>query len=526
MMQQIDTMMPGDYLNILKRRKWSLVLPAAVIVLAALVVAFALPAVYRSEATILIEAQEVPADFVTSTVTSYAEQRIQTLQQQIMSFTPLLKIIQDYDLYPEMKSRATTEELVARMREDTILTPVSAEVMDRRTGRPTEATIAFTLSYEGKDPRKVQRVANILTSLYLEKNLQERVEQVEETSAFLETEKARVKAELAVIESEIAAFKQQHINKLPEMLQVNMQSLNNIERNIETAQQQIRSLKERESYLDSQLISVKPHLDNQEELVSRQRLEELKVQLVALNKRFTDEYPDVKKTRAEIEELEARLDSLKSTEKGAPDNPAYITLTAQLASARADIKSIQQQIDTLEADAAKYRRRITATPNVEETYSQLLIARQNTQAKYNDLMNKLMEAQVAHGLETEQKGERFTLVEAPRLPEKPFKPNRLAIGLIGIVLGIGAGVGLAALREFTDDRIYSVNALSQATDLPVLAGVPVIMTQKDKRMLRKRQFALAGGTLVLVIGGLVVVHFAVMDLGLAWLKVMRIIGRS
>jgi len=525
-MQQPDMMMPGDYLGIIKRRKWSLVLPAAMIILAALVVAFSLPAVYRSEATILIEAQEVPADFVTSTVTSYAEQRIQTIRQQIMSFTSLLKIIQDYDLYPELRGRATTEELVAKMRADTILTPVSAEVVDRRTGRPTAATIAFTLSFDGKNPRKVQRVANILTSLYLEKNLQERVELVEETSAFLEAEMERIKKELAAIESRIAAFKRQHMNQLPEMLQVNMQSLNNIERNIETVQQQMRSLKERESYLDAQLVSVEPHVDNKEELISRQRLEELKVQLVALNERFTDEYPDVKKTRAEIAELEARLDHLESAEKGAPDNPAFITLTAQLASVRTEIKSIRQQIDTLESDAADYRRRITATPNVEEAYSQLIIARQSTQTKYNDLMNKLMEAQVAHGLETEQKGERFTLVEAPRLPQKPHKPNRLAIALIGIVLGFGAGVGLAALREFTDDRIYSMNQLSQSTGIPMLAGVPLIMTARDYSWRRTRRLALVGTTLALVLGGLAAVHFAVMDLELAWLKVMRIIGRS
>ncbi|PID40798.1 MAG: chain-length determining protein [Proteobacteria bacterium] len=519
-MQQ-EMMTPGDYLRIVKRRKWGLLLPMIGIVLIAVVVAFALPAVYRSQATILIEAQEVPADFVTSTVTSYVEQRIQTIQQQIMSFTPLLKIIQDYDLYPELKDKMTTEEIVEKMRKDTELAPVSTEVVDRRTGRPTTATIAFTLSYEGKDPYKVQRVANVLTSLYLEKNLEERVQQVEETSEFLEAEIDRIKKDLSNTEAEIATFKKAHMKQLPEMLQVNMQSYNNIERNIETARQQLRSLKERESYLDTQLISVEPYIEDEEEMVSRRRLEELRVQLVALTKRFTAEYPDVRKTKAEIAELESRLSELKKNKQGEPDNPAYISLKAQLASVRADIASIDQQIGILETDADEYQRSIAATPGVEEAYNRLLISRQSTQAKYNDMVNKLMEAQVAHGLETEQKGERFTLIEAPRLPEEPYKPNRLAIILIGIVLGVGVGVATAALVEFSDDRVYSPDELSRSTKFPVLVGVPLILTNADRSRIRKKRLLGAGLALVLIVCCIVVVHFAVMDLELAWLKLLR-----
>jgi len=523
-MQPEALMTPFDYLKILKRRKWSLLLPAVCIILLALVIAFSLPAIYRSEATILIEAQEVPADFVASTVTSYVEQRLQTLQQQIMSFTPLLQIIQDYNLYPGLKDKVTSEEIVERMRSDTTLTPVSTDVVDRRTGRPTAAMIAFTLSFQGKDPQKVQRVTNVLTSLYLQKNLEERVHQVSETSAFLENELTRVKSELVAVEAEIADFKQQNMQQLPEMLQVNMQSLNNTQRSIESANQQMRTLKERESYLDAQLVSVEPYLDNEEETIGRKRLEELKIQLVALTKRFADAYPDVKKTRAEIAELEARLKSGGTAELGAPDNPAYITLKAQLASVRTEIKSIQQQIRTLEAEAADYQQRILATPNVEKAYSQLLISRQSNQAKYNDLMSKLMEAKTAHGLESEQKGERFTLVEAPRLPQKPYKPNRLAIVLIGIVLGLGTGVGLAALIEFSDDRIYSADALRQATNFRVLTRVPIILTQKDVVRLRIKRLALTGTAMLLIGLSLAVVHYLVMDLDLVWLKVLRRVG--
>ena len=297
-------MTPADYFEIVKRRKWSLALPAVIIFLLAGIVALVLPAVYKSESTILIEEQEIPEDFVTATVTGYAEQRIQQINQRIMSFTRLMEIIQRFELYPELQDKWTTEEIVEKMKEDTRLEPVSAEIVDKRTGRPSTATIAFTLSYEGKDPQKVQQVTNVLTSLFLEENLQVREKQAQETSAFLEGEMERVKAELAQIDSQIAGFKEEHINELPEMLQLNLQSLNNIERNIELSAQQLRTLKEKEEYLQTQLASIAPF---EEAHTSRQRLEDLKVELVHLTKRFSDEYPDVVKARAEIAELENQL---------------------------------------------------------------------------------------------------------------------------------------------------------------------------------------------------------------------------
>ena len=249
----------ADYLAIASRRKWSFILPAISIVVIAVLVALLLPPVYRSASTILIEEQEIPADFVVATVTSFAEQRLQQINQRIMSTTRLMEIIEEYDLYKEMREKRTSEEVIEQMREDVQLNQISAEVVDRVTGRPTVATIAFTLSYMGKDsPTKVQRVANVLTSLFLKENLDVRERQTSDTSKFLEEEMQRVKHSLAVTESSLAEFKENHINSLPEMLQVNMQGLSTSERSIERLDEQLRSLKEREGYLQTQLANVSP----------------------------------------------------------------------------------------------------------------------------------------------------------------------------------------------------------------------------------------------------------------------------
>jgi polysaccharide chain length determinant protein (PEP-CTERM system associated) len=521
---ETSPMAPMDYMNILKRRKWSLILPALIVILIAVVVALVLPSIYMSTSTILIEEQDIPADFVMTTVTSYVEQRLQSINQRMMSYTRLSEIIKRFNLYPELKDKVTAEEIVEKMREDTLLEPVSTEVVDRRTGRPSTATIAFTLSYQGKNPNTVQQVANVLTSMFLSENLQVRETQAKETAAFLESEMDKIKEKLVDLEARVADFKNEHINELPELLQLNLQSLDRTERDVSLAKEQLRNLNERKVYYQSQLAGIEPYLETEEDMFSRRRLEELKVELVHLTKTFSDEYPDVRKTRAEIKHLEEQLaeaEAARNADKKLPDNPAYINLEAQLTNARVEIKFLQYQIKELELSATEFHRRIAATPNVEEAYNALIAERNNTQAKFDDLMRKHMEAGVAQGLEKEQKGERFTLIDPARLPEKPFKPNRLAIMLIGMVLGIGAGIGFAALREFSDDAVHNPDQLELATKFPVLAGIPPIITQKDIAQRRLKRIVLATGTIGVIVAGIVVFHFMVMDLNVFWAKLMR-----
>jgi protein tyrosine kinase modulator len=519
-----NTITMTDYLTVAKRRKWSFILPAVIIFFAAAIVAVALPSIYKSTSTILIVEQDIPADYVKTSVTSYVEQRLQSIYQRILSFSQLMTLINRFDLYSELKTRYTTEEIVDEMRKDINLEPISTDVVDRRTGRPTAATIAFTLSYEGKNPQTVQRVSNTIASLFLEENYQVREKLATETSVFLEQEMERVKGKLTELDSKLAAFKEAHVNELPELLQVNMQSLNSIENNIQRLGEELRSVKEKEGYLQTQLVSV-PRI---EEKADKQRLDELKVQLVHLQTRFSDQYPDVIKTRAEIAELEKRKNTskanLKNHENDSPENPAYITLASQLSGARTDISSLKGQILEAEKSANMYRQRIAGTPKVEEAYNAILIERNNTQAKYDDLMRKHMEARVAQGLEKEQKGERFTIIDPARLPELPDKPNRLAIMLIGLVLSIGAGMGWASLREFTDPAIRSSESLVEATSFPVLASIPEIKTEEDFQRQKKKRYTWMIALVLAVAISLLVFHLFVMDLNVFWAKFMRLSG--
>jgi uncharacterized protein involved in exopolysaccharide biosynthesis len=305
-------------------------------------------------------------------------------------------------------------------------------------------------------------------------------------------------------------------------MQINMQSIHDIERNIDTLNSQLSQLKEKEGYLKTQLATVPPEFKE----TDRKRLEELNVRLVNLKNQFSEEHPDVIQTKAEIAEIEKRLKQASSAgaPKMRPDNPAYITLAAQLSSVQSEIGSVHAQMRDLKTRLEGYKRRIELSPQVESEYKVLLMERGNTQAKYDDLMRKFMESKVSQGLEKEQKGERFTIIDPARLPEKPSKPNRLAIMLIGLVLGLGGGIGSVAVKEYTDTSVRNAELLTLITSFPVLASIPNILSDKD--LARSKGWWKWGiiAVLTVLILGIIIFHFTVMNLDVFWLKLIQRIG--
>ncbi len=507
-----------DFKEILRRRKLSLILPIIIVFAIGLIVAFALPPIYRSTATILIEEQEIPREYVMSTVTSYAEQRLQSINQRIMSSSRLLEIINRFNLYADLRRTWVIEEIIEKMRKDIKFETISADVVDRRTGRPTAATIAFTVSYEGENPSIVQQVANVLASLYLEENLRTREEKTVGATRFIEEELKDVQAKLANLDARIATYKQKHLNTLPELTQMNLQELDRVERSIEQLEIQLRTLKEREVALQTELAGIPPDLANPD----KERLKQLRAQLIFLKTRYTDQYPDVIKTKAEISELENKLKITSGEAIGdKPDNPAYISVASQLASTQAEIESVKKQIEAAQEKMNVYRRRIQASPKVEEGYKALTVERNNLQAKYDDLMRKHMETKVAYGLEKEQMGERFTLIDPPRMPEKPVSPNIPAILLIGLILGIGSGIGTVSLKEHSDQSVRSADVLVRETGFSVLANIPEILILKDIVRMKKRRVIIIASIIGAIIVGILIFHFFIMDLDVFWARLTR-----
>ncbi len=571
-----------DYLAVLRRRKWQLVVPAVILFLLAAAVAFLLPSVYRSSATILIEQQEIPIDLIRSTVTSYADQRIQVISQRVMTTSNLSEIIEKYDLYPSERRREALSTVIDEMREDISMEMLSADIVDPRSGRPTSATIAFTLSYDNESPVLAQKVANEIVSLYLQENLKTRAEAARNTSSFLADESLKLGGQVAELEARMAEFKEQHVNNLPELVQLNLQMMDRVERQLADTEQQINSLEERRIYLQSELAQIQPNsslfssdgqrIQSPEDRLKDLEAEYLKVvasyserhpdrirmkreiealkrevggvdqladlqdqlkaqqaELATLLKRYSEQHPDVRKLERNIANTERAIaDAASAMRKKStrppvakPDNPAYIQLQAQLQAAESELRSLKTRREEQKAKLDDYEQRLTETPAVEREYKTLARDYENATVQYREIKAKQMEAELAEVLEKERKGERFALIEPPLLEEEPVKPNRLAILFLGLVLSLGGGIGNVALRESMDNSVHSASDIVSISQAPPLAIIPVIATSQD----RHRQSGKRLLIVIALIAGVAIVaaaiHFLYLPLDVLWFKALR-----
>ncbi|MCG7982619.1 MAG: lipopolysaccharide biosynthesis protein [Candidatus Thiodiazotropha lotti] len=529
-MEEEELLGIADYLAILKRRRKQLIIPAVIILLFSIGLAVGLPSIYRSEATILIEQQEIPSELVRSTVTSYAGERIQVISQRVMTTENLGKIIDNYGLYKDEREDTSISLLVDELREDIELDMISADVIDPRSGRPTSATIAFTLAFSNKQPRVAQKVTNELVSLYLDENLRQRTQSALETSSFLSTEVNRLNQEIIKLEASLAEFKEKHVNNLPELQQLNIQLMERNERELSTTIQQIRNLEERKIYLQAELAQVNPTTDiynssGNRVMGTEDRLRALKTEYLALSTRYTDSHPTLVKMSEEIEVLEAELGANTSDKnKTQSDNPAYLALETQLQAADSELASLIIVREDLKEKIKSFEERLVQSPQVEREYRNLTRDYENALAKYQEVKSKQLEAQLSESLERERKGERFSLIEPPQLPEEPYKPNRIIILVLGVVFSFVGSMGSVFIKESMDESIYSIKDVSLVTKSPPLVVIPFIETSDDidshKRKRLVMLFSLSSAFLLT----LIVIHNWLKPLDVVLFTVLRLFG--
>jgi len=497
--------------------------------------AFVLPPVYVSKSTILIETQQIPQEYVRTSVTSYAEERLSTITQQILSRARLIEIINRFNLYPEMRNIFAMEEVIANMRDDIALETISTSDFGK-SRRPSgkETTVAFTLSYSGKDPATVQKIANVLSSLYLEENFKKREERAAGTAEFLNSQLLELKKQMDGYANQISAMKSAHMGELPEHGVSNMQALDQLRRDLDQANAQIRIAQERKVYLESQLATVDQYITDKGmgdvEQSPAVRLEALRSELINRQTTLSDRHPDIIRLKREIRELEKRLaEGHKAGGRGTQPtgrsniNPAYTSLKTQLETAALDIRSLQQQAAQIRGQMGAYQGKLTRAPMIEAEYKGLLGDYENAKNKYNDIMNKLLEAKVAQGMEEAQKAERFTIIEPAAYPEKPAKPDRPKILLAGFFLSLFAGIALVAAQESLDRSVKTETDLNSLAGVPVLSVIPFMSHAEEKKSwkLDRKMLMILAACAVAGVVLLVLVHFFLMPLDILWIRLQR-----
>jgi succinoglycan biosynthesis transport protein ExoP len=281
-------------------------------VAATLALALTLPSKYRSAGTILIEQQEMPQELVRSTVTSYADERVQVISKRVMTTETLLGIMRRYDLYPKERANSTREALLKQMSKDIGLKMISADVIDPRSGHPTSATIAFEVSYTSANPDLAAKVANELTTLYLNENLNNRTQLARDATTFLESEGDRLNHRIGELEAELAKFKDKHFHQLPEVTQLNMSMLDHTNEELRGDETRKSSLEQQRVYLESQLVQLKPNSaifsETGERMVSSSdRLKMARSQLDGARAMYGEDHPDVVRLQRTVTGLEREI---------------------------------------------------------------------------------------------------------------------------------------------------------------------------------------------------------------------------
>jgi polysaccharide chain length determinant protein (PEP-CTERM system associated) len=506
------TYKPEDIVQVLRRRGWVLLLPVALISAATALVVGQLPNRYRSQAMIMIVPQGVTDGYVMPAVTRRVEDRLPGIAQQILSRSQLEPIIREFGLYNVSHTDDISEALIERVRLDIWIQAARGN--------------AFHVSFTGDDPHTVKRVADRLVSSVIRENVVSRSNLAQGTSEFLEAQLEDSRRRLIEHEEKLEVFRRKYSNELPSQVASNLQVLQNTQLQIQSVNESINHDRERRLVLERQLADARAEAAQPIESssttagggapTSADELAAARATLAGLEQRFKETHPDIGIWRRRVRNLEAKVAAEAAAEANRPPPPPSPSVPATRAKSQA-----QRRVDDLEAEialldrqmagrnrdesrlrseAGAYQARVEMAPARESEMVELTRDYDTLQRIYANLLGKKEEAKIAANLEERQIGEQLRLVDPPRLPEKPFSPNRERASLLGFLGGLAVGIGLIVLLEYRDTSFRTDDEVISVLALPVLAVVPVMASNAERRRDRVHRWALGvglGSTVVL-----------------------------
>jgi len=476
----------SQILNTIYRRKDIVI--AIFLVIAALTtyLTVSLPNIYRSTTLILITPQRLPSNYVASTVTSSIDQRMLAMTQQILSRTSLEKIIRALNLFSNNGSEKGMDGRVNQLR----------KIINIENNRND----TFKLSFDHESPQTAMEVTARLASLFIDENVRSREQQAAGTTAFMNTEVQRLRKELEEQESIVNQYKSQHRKDLPEQLDANLRTLEQIGRELESGMLRLTSLEERKAIIEQTRIATALTLDGSGaagSILSRAGIDSRKRELELLRTRYSDKHPDVVRLKQEIENTPveetsqiagAEASGASNLGGGGSSRTQFVDIQSDIVAS--EITSLRQRNKKLQSEIAAYQDRVNTTPIRALELSKITRNYDITLNKFRELLSKEFDSQLSENMERKQKGEQFQVVDPASLPESPVAPNRPRILLVGLALGLAAALGAAFLTENLDNSIRGNDDLDGFTDLPLLAMLPVVPSRGNILELRQARIML------------------------------------
>jgi protein tyrosine kinase modulator len=491
----------GPALEVWARRKWLALLVFGAAFGGVASVVLSLPDLYRSTATVLVEREQISEAFIRPSITAELETRIQLIREQVMSRARLKELIERLDLYPEARTKLPLDTVVDRMRRDIQLELKGVE--QPMSGR--SATVAFTISYIGREPHTVATAANALAGLYVKENTRIREGQAVRTAEILRGQLQDVKRALDAQERRTTDFKLTHATELPQQVEANLASLERLNTQLRlNGESQLRAM-DRRDRLERELRQTASAPIAETPASDEQRLTKMREQIAELKSQFTDQHPDVAHLNLDLQALERRM------AQRSPDGRERAASEDFRPNPRQGMKDIEAELGSLKEEELALRRaiggyeqRVENAPKRQQDLQAMSRDYESTKERYDALLKRYEEAQLAETMEQGQKVEQFRILDPAIPPREPAAPGRLRILLMGFIAALGLAGAAVLAAEKLNMSFHTFDDLREAVTIPLLVRVPLILSTSDTRRRRRRNAALAASAavgLMLVIAG-------------------------
>jgi polysaccharide chain length determinant protein (PEP-CTERM system associated) len=511
---------PEDYAAIVWARRWLIIVPFVVATIAAIAYAVVQPDKYRAQMSILITPQQVPTNVVQSTVTTALNDRLQMIQQEVMSRTQLERIIEEFALYPDLRSQRTMEDVVEQMRRD-IQVGIDTRRRDRRANSG-----AFTVGFQSDSPRTALLVTERLGSLFIRENIDNRTVMADATNQFLEAQLEEARRRLLDHEKKLELYNLKYSGSLPSQVQANLQTIQNTQQQLQALREATAADRDRRLFLERALVEAEatpaaavlgvPVANDKAPAVpvtAASRLESARLGLRGLELRLKPDHPDIQRAKRVISDLEKEAEAeALAAPVGQPLaldpglTPADRSRQARIGTLRAEIEAIDRRLAarqtderTLLGNLTAYQARVEVAPARESELIELTRDYDILKNTYEELLRKSEGSKLAVNLERRQIGEQFKIVDGARLPERPVSPNRPRLIGIGAAMGLGLGLLIVGFLEYRDSTLKTDGDVLVALTLPVLAMIPAMVTKEEERAQNRRRRIVALGSAAVVL---------------------------
>lgn len=505
----------NDYITIVRRRALLMAITFVVVIAIAVVVSVALKPVYQSTGTILVESPTVSADLIQGGPADLVDEQIEVIRQRVLTRDNLNKIIDKFRLFKDDSKSLSYSEKVDLFRRNVIVEPLRSTAKGRGG-----VTYAFKLSYEDSSPQVAYGIASDLVTLFLNENVRSKSERASEATEFLGQEADRIKKEVEALESKISSYKQRHGTSTPDNSAVLFAALSRTETDLgritndhQVALDELKTLE-----LEAEYAKAKRGGGTAK---SANDLDGMKAERERLLSIYKETHPDVRALTRKIEAVEQpQAASDAKTAEGRGESLDEQAQKIKLSLARERVQRLDQQQRAVRARLEQLERQMTQVPEAERGLASMMREHEGAQKQYNEIRAKQMSAQVSENLVQENKADRFALIDPPVLPEKPIRPDRVKILLLGFLASLGAPIALVFALETVNQRVRGANALTALLRHRPLATIPYITT-REQIALRKKSVRYGIVIFIIVLGlAIGLTHKFYMPLDILWFKIL------